>query len=388
MGMHVKVIGGGPAGLYFAWLMKRSDPTRTVRVIEQNPAGATYGFGVVLTGRALAFLKESDAAAIGRLAARMETWNEQHIVHRGSRVRIDGGGISAISRLSMLEWLRQLCAEADVEVEHGRRHDAALDPTDCDVLVAADGSHSAIRDRFALEFDTRVTDLQNYYCWYGSEIPFPAHTIDFRPSRHGLFIGHYYRYAPDRSTFVPEVEPETWLASGLAGMSDPERKALVEEVFAGPLGGTSLITNRSVWRRWRLVTNGRWHHRNIVLIGDAQRTAHPSIASGTRLAMEDAIALWQAFQAEGEDLGAVFRRYERERRPVRDKLNVAAERSIAWYETVRARLHLSPIELAADYLMRTGVITPERLAAESPGFVQALQAARQGAAPDSGATAS
>ena len=176
MGMHFKVVGGGPAGLYFGYLMKRSHPDYTVRVIEQNPAGATYGFGVVLTGRALTFLKEGDPAVIQRLATRMESWSEQHIVHNETRIAIDGNSISAIARLSMLEWLQEICRETGVELQFNCRFEAVTDHEDCDVLVAADGSNSVVRDCYPLSFDTRVVDLQNYYCWYGSDVPFPAAT--------------------------------------------------------------------------------------------------------------------------------------------------------------------------------------------------------------------
>lgn len=162
----------------------------------------------------------------------------------------------------------------------------------------------------------------------------------------------------------------------MAAMSDEERRRLTESVFSDTLGGAELITNRSIWRRWRLVKNERWYTGNIVLLGDALRSAHPSIGSGARLAMEDAIALWRAFEAEGTDISAAFARYERERRPIRDKLNRAAELSIAWYESMAAKMSLAPYDFAYDYLLRTGVMTAERLAGESPGFVVRYEASR------------
>lgn len=370
LGLHFKVVGAGPAGLYFAYLMKRSHPRSTIRVIEQNPPDATYGFGVVLSGRALGFLAQGDRAAIERLSERMESWHEQHIVHRGVRVVVDGSTYSAIGRLAMLHELQNLCREAGVELEFNRRIDSAALAGDCDVLVAADGSHSSIRDGFPLAFDTRAIDLMNYFSWYGAEIAYPAHTLTFVSRNGGTLCGHHYRYTPSSSTFVAEVDAATWLGSGMSVMTDEERKRLVEDAFSETLQGTRLTSNRSAWRRWRLVKNGRWHYRNIVLIGDAQRSAHPSIGSGTRLAMEDAIALWRAFAAEGSDIGAAFERYERERRPVRDKLDTAAEKSIAWYEQMAAKMHLPPFEFAYDYLLRTGVMTPARLAAHSPQFMK------------------
>lgn len=370
MSLHFKVVGGGPAGLYFAYLMKQSHPDYAVRVIEQNPPDATYGFGVVLSGKALSSLAEGDADAIERLSAKMQTWDEQHIVHRGELVAIDGSGYSAIERLSMLHELQNLCRQTGVELQFNHRIQSAADNADCDVLVASDGANSVIRDSYPLAFDTRIIDLQNYFAWYGVEMPYPAHTLTFVAKDGGTYCAHHYRYTPTKSTFVAEVDAETWLCSGMSVMTDDERKSFMEDVFAYTLQGKKLISNRSLWRRWRLVKNGRWHHLNIVLIGDAQRSAHPSIGSGTRLAMEDAIALWRAFEAEGTDIPAAFKRYERERRPVRDKLNKAAEKSIAWYETVAAKMHLSPDEFAYDYMLRTGVMTPQRLAKESPDFMK------------------
>jgi 2-polyprenyl-6-methoxyphenol hydroxylase-like FAD-dependent oxidoreductase len=367
--MYIKIAGGGPAGLYFAYLIKRSCPGYRVRVVEQNPADATYGFGVVLTGRALGFLQQGDPAVIDRLAQQMEHWSEQHIVLNGSTTVIDGLGISAIPRITMLRWLQEICAAQGVELEFGARLET-LDDDDCDVLVAADGTNSVIRDRYPLSFDTRVNDLQNYFCWYGADVPFPAHTINFKQTSQGLFCGHYYRYAPGRSTFVPEIDPHTWLACGMGEMTDEQRKAQIESVFADELQGTLLRTNRTIWRRWRLVTNGRWYSRNIVLIGDALRTAHPSIASGTRLAMEDAIALWRAFETHGNDINAAFRLYESQRRPIREKLDSAADKSIRWYETVDSRMDLPDYEFVLSYLSRTGVISNARLEKESPDFVR------------------
>ena len=372
--MHIKIIGAGPAGLYFAYLMKRAHPDYAIRVFEQNPPDATFGFGVVFSGRALSFIGEGDAGLIDRLSPHMQRWSDQHIVHRGASVVIDGSSYAAIERIVLLRELQALCRGAGVEVEFNRRVDDADE--DCDVLVAADGANSAIRDRHAEAFGTQIVDLQNYFAWYGAQRPYPAHTLTFKSTPHGAFCAHHYRYTPSMSTFVAETDAETWDRAGMAAMNDDERRRLTESVFADTLDGKPLITNRSVWRRWRLVKNERWHAGNIVLLGDALRSAHPSIGSGTRLAMEDAIALWRAFDAEGTDTGVAFARYERERRPIRDKLNRAAELSIAWYEGMAAKMSLAPYDLAYDYLLRTGVMTRERLAGESPGFIARYEAAR------------
>jgi 2-polyprenyl-6-methoxyphenol hydroxylase-like FAD-dependent oxidoreductase len=367
--MRINIVGGGPAGLYFAYLMKRSNPAYEVRLIEQNAADVTFGFGVVLSARALKFIAQGDEAVVKRLMSRMESWDNQHIVHRGTRVVIDGSSYLAISRLALLEELQVICRDCGVELIFSERFRGNTDNQSCDVLVGADGANSVIRDEHADVFGPRVTDLQNYFAWYGVKYPYEAHTLTFRSNADGVFCGHHYRYTSTMSTFVAEVDADTWHRSGMETMNEDERREYTERVYSDTLHANPLISNKSNWRRWRLIKSDRWSHANMVLIGDALRSAHPSIGSGTRLAMEDAVTLWRAFQIEGTDVAAAFVRYERERRPVRDKLNRAAELSIAWYEDMATKMSLSPYELAYNYMLRTNIITPERLAVECGAFM-------------------
>jgi 2-polyprenyl-6-methoxyphenol hydroxylase-like FAD-dependent oxidoreductase len=368
------IAGAGPSGLYLAYLLKRSNPSHAVRVFEQNRPDVTFGFGVVLSGRALQFLAEGSADVVERLKRKMEHWSNQHIEHRGERVLIDGSSYAAIERLTLLRELHGLCTAVGVELNFEHRTERAADLADCDVLVGADGANSAVRDSHGDGFGTRVTEHRNYFAWYGVERPYEAHTLTFKVTDGGVFVGHHYRYKPKKSTFVAEVDQETWDHSGMAAMSDDERRAFTETVFADTLGGQPLISNRSIWRRWRRIDNDRWHFRNIVLIGDALRTAHPSIGSGTRLAMEDAIALWRAFDAETDDVAAAFRTYEHSRRPIRNKLNTAMELSVRWYEQMGSKMRLPPYEFAYDYLLRTNIMTPDRLAREAPDFMRRYRA--------------
>lgn len=369
--MKITVVGAGPAGLFFAYLMKGSFPNCQIRVLEQNTADVTFGFGVVLSGRALSFIAEAEHAAVKRLTQHMESWTDQHIVHRGTRVVIDGSSYSAISRIALLRELQRMCRERGIELVFERRFVPASGVDDFDVLVAADGANSAIRDTYGDRFGPRITDLKNYFAWYGVEHPYLAHTLTFHSNHLGFFCGHHYRYTPTMSTFVAEVDADTWHRSGMAKMDDDHRREYIQDVFAGTLAGKPLISNKSNWRRWRLIKSDRWSSDNVVLIGDAQRSAHPSIGSGTRLAMEDSIALWRAFRQEGKDIPAVFARYERERRPIRDKLNRAAELSIAWYEAMASKMELAPYDLAYDYMLRTEIMSPDRLAKECPNFFEA-----------------
>lgn len=372
--MRIDIAGGGPAGLYFAYLMKKTWPAWRIRVIEQNAPDDTFGFGVVLSGRALSFLSDADPAVVDHLLKHMETWSDQHLVLNGQRIVIDGSSFSAISRLVLLEQLQAICKAIDVEIVYRQRVEGAELAKDCDVLIGADGANSVIRDAYPKAFGTQLIDLKNYFAWYGVERPYPAHTLTFISHPHGAFVGHHYRYQPAMSTFVAEMDAQTWTRSGFETMSEDERRAASEEIFHDPLGGRRLVDNRSVWRYYRIIKNSVWHHENIALIGDALRTAHPSIGSGTRLAIEDSIALWRAFQTEGTDIGAAFARYQREREPVRDKLNRAAERSIAWYEDMASKLALHPLDFAYDYMMRTGIMTNERLERDCPQFMAQYRA--------------
>jgi 2-polyprenyl-6-methoxyphenol hydroxylase-like FAD-dependent oxidoreductase len=368
------IAGAGPSGLYLAYLLKRSNPAHVVRVFEQNPSDVTFGFGVVLSGRALDFLSEGSADVVKRLKAKMERWSNQHIVHRGKHMIVDGCSYSAIERLTLLHELQDLCSRLGVELNFEHRAQRAADLGDCDVLVGADGANSAIRESHSDAFGTRVTDFRNFFAWFGVACPFDAHTLTFKLTDGGAFVAHHYRYKPTMSTFVAEVDTETWDRAGMAAMTDDERRAYTEKLFADTLDGRPLISNRSIWRRWRLVTNDHWHFRNIVLIGDALRTAHPSIGSGTRLAMEDAIALWRAFEAEGTNVAAALARYERTRKPIRNKLNTAVELSARWYEQMGSKMRMEPYEFAYDYLLRTNIMTPDRLAKESPDFMKRYRA--------------
>lgn len=372
MSLKIKVVGGGPAGLFFSYLMKKSFPNYQVEIVEQNPSDATYGFGVVFSGRALSFLEQGDAGVVERLKSNMQSWSDQHIVHKGQKVIIDGNSFSAIARITLLKELQALCRDIGVEMTFGKRIETEHPEDDCDILVAADGANSVTRDRYATEFQTQVQELENYFSWYGVETTYDAHTLTFIQQDDGVYCGHHYRYTPAMSTMVAEVDEQTWVSSGMQDMSNEERQIHFQNVFKQTLNGKPLVSNRSTWQRWRLVKNGKWHHKNIVLIGDAQRSAHPSIGSGTRLAMEDAIDLWRALQSAGTDIQTAFEQYEKQRRPIREKLNSAAEKSIAWYEDIAKKMSLSPEELALDYMLRTGLMTPQRLAQDSPRFVARL----------------
>jgi 2-polyprenyl-6-methoxyphenol hydroxylase-like FAD-dependent oxidoreductase len=376
--MRVAVVGAGPAGLLFSLLAKRRHPSWQIEVVEQNPEGATYGFGVVFSDGALAFLERDEPQLSRIIQAAMERWPMQRIVHRDERVDIDGSGFSAIGRLALQEILQKLCRNAGVKIEYGRALRALDELAGAHVVVAADGANSFVRSALQAQFQAKIELLTNRFAWYGTTQPFECLTLTFRGNEHGAFVAHHYRHAPAMSTFVVECDEATWQKAGLSRMDDARSLAYCERVFAPDLDGHPLISNKSLWRQFPLLSSRRWFAGKFVLIGDALRTVHFSIGSGTRLAFEDAIALDRAFGEAGEDVPRALAAFERERRPVVEKLLAAANASSYWYERFPEKMREAPWRLAYDYMTRSGRMTDGRLRELSPGFMRRVEAERAG----------
>ena len=376
--MRVAVIGAGPAGLLFSLLAKRRYPSWRIEVAEQNPEGATYGFGVVFSDGALAFLERDEPQLSNILQTAMERWPIQRIVHRGERVDIDGNGFSAIGRLALQRILRDLCLDAGVRVEYGRAITALDELAGADVVVGADGSNSLVRAALQAVFEPQIELLSNRFAWYGTTRPFDCLTLTFRSNEDGAFVAHHYRHAPDMSTFVVECDGATWNKAALGRMDDAQSRAYCERVFAPDLDGHPLVSNKSLWRQFPLLSNRRWSSGKFVLIGDALRTVHFSIGSGTRLGFEDAIALDRAFGEAGEDVPQALAAFERERRPIVEKLLAAANASSYWYERFPEKMREAPWRLAYDYMTRSGRMTDDRLREQSPKFMANVEAQRRG----------
>jgi 2-polyprenyl-6-methoxyphenol hydroxylase-like FAD-dependent oxidoreductase len=367
--MRIAVLGGGPAGLYFASLWKTRHPGDEVRLHEQNPVDVTWGFGVVFSERALEFLREDDAATYELITPRMETWRDITLVHRGERIRIDGVGFSAIGRLELLQLLQARARDAGAELSFGQPVRSLDDLAGVDLVVAADGLNSLARRTFEGDFGASVSQLDNKFAWYGTTKRYDSLTLTFVRTPEGTFTAHHYRYSPSMSTFIVECDRPTWEKVGFDAMKPAEAAAYCEEAFEGTLEGHPLVSNNTYWRTFPQVRNRRWSFRNVALVGDALHTAHFSIGSGTRLALEDVIALVKALEASPGDVRAALAGYEAARRPVLEKLLRAADASAAWHERFPEYMTLAPRDFAMSYITRSGRVDAERLREMSPAFM-------------------
>ena len=362
------VVGGGPAGLFFAYLWKKRHPDADVRVIEQNRADITWGFGVVFSDRALNFLRADAPEIVDVIAPRMESWRNMTIELKGQHVEIDGIGFSAIGRLALLQILQDQARSVGVDLKFGSLVHSVDELGDVELIVGADGVNSVVRRSFEGDFKTSLSYGDNKFAWFGTARPFKTLTQTFVETDRGAFTAHHYRYAPALST--------SWERYDFAAMTLEQSQAVCEKVFAATLDGHRLISNKSVWRNFPWLWNNRWHFRNMVLVGDALHTAHFAIGSGTRLAFEDVIALVKALEAEN-DMGRGLAAYQAARRPIVETLVAAARRRAGWYEQFPARMQLEPVDFAYSYITRSGRIDNERLREMSPAFMARYAAAHE-----------
>ena len=367
--MRIVILGAGPGGLYLAYLIKRRRRDAVVTVIEQNPADATFGFGVVFSDRALEFLREDDEPTYSAIVPVMESWNDIAVVHRGQRIAIDGVGFAAIGRLKLLQILQARARSVGVDPLYEHPVKSLDELNEADLIVGADGVNSLVRRSHEKQFGASVRLLTNHFAWFGTTRRFDTLTQTFVETETGSFNAHHYRYAPELSTFIVEVDQKTFDRAGFAQMSETETRALCERVFASALDGHALISNNSIWRQFPIVHNEHWTVGKCVLLGDALHTAHFSIGSGTRLAMEDAIALDRALAAHPDAVDMALAAYEAARRPILEKLVSGANQSAIWYEQFAKHMQLAPMDFAMSYVMRSGRIDIDRLRKLSPRFV-------------------
>lgn len=371
--MKIKIVGAGPAGLHFAALMKRADPSHDITIYERSPRNATWGFGVVFSDRALEFLRADDQELYDYLTPHFESWPDITIVHNDARIPIAGNGFTSIGRLEMLTLMYAFVERLGIRIEFETEKTSLAEIGDADLIVGANGAFSWIRQENEAKFGTTIDWRPNRFIWYGSTKPFNSLTLTFRNTDVGVFCAHHYRYGPDRSTFLVEVTDDTWHKAGFEGMSPEDTIAYCERVFAKDLDGHKILSNNSFWRQFPAVWNETWSFDNVVLMGDALRTAHFSIGSGTRLAMEDAIALYKAFREKGGDVQAALARYKELRlRPMKSIWD-AANVSIRWYEEMDELMKMDPVDFAYSYMTRTGRIDHAEVRRRDPKLAEAYE---------------
>lgn len=368
--MKVTIVGAGPAGLYAAILLKRTRSDLEISVVEQNAPDATFGFGVVFSDDALAFLRKDDPETADLIEPHMARWSDIHLVHRGEQIVVDGIGFAGIGRLELIQLLQERAAALDIQPVYHKRIDD-VDALDADLIIGADGLNSKVRANG--NFEESLSHQTNRFVWYGTNREFDALTQTFIDSRFGPMNAHHYSYAPGRATFIIELAEETFNRIGFADMSEPEYRAACEEAFADVLEGAHLIENNSYWRQFPNLSCGRWHDGKKVLVGDALHTAHFSIGSGTRLAMEDVIALVAALKSSDWDVQEALPAYQDARAPVLAKLVAAARQSSDWYDNFEQHMQLEPWAFALAYIFRAGRLSPERLRSLAPTFAAALE---------------
>jgi anthraniloyl-CoA monooxygenase len=357
--------------LYFAILLRKADPASYITVYERNRLNDTFGFGVVFSDATLDRLAEADRTTHDEMTQAFAHWDDIEIHHRGTTTSSTGHGFSGLSRQRLLTILGRRCEELGIELRFESEIGGFDAVKDADLILGADGFNSVVRDWFRDQFKPNIDWRSNRFVWLGTTRSFPAFTFYFKESPYGLWRVHAYQYEAGHSTFIVEARKETWRAAGMERATEEDTVAFCEELFAEELEGHPLLANRSIWRQFPTIRNANWHHGNVVLIGDAAHTAHFSVGSGTKLAMEDAIALVEALQRTADVPGALTM-YERTRRPEVESLQRAAQVSLEWFEATERYRALDPVLFAFNLLTRSLRITHENLRIRDPEFVASV----------------
>jgi len=385
--VKIACIGGGPAGLYLGILVKRRAPEHEVVIFERNRPADTFGFGVVFSDATLGNLAAADPETHAEITSRFARWDDIEIQFGGDVLRSTGHGFCGIERKALLQILqaRAQALGVRVEFEHEVRSLAEVSAAHApDVIVACDGVASWVRDALAGELAPAVDVRPNKFVWLGCTVPYRAFTFVFKPTPHGMFRVHAYRYHEHGSTFIVECRDETWRRAGLDTADEDQTVARLEAIFAGELAGHRLIKNRSIWRNFPTVRCAKWHTGNVVLMGDAAHTAHFSIGSGTKLAMEDAIVLRDELLGARE-IGAALAAYEARRRPEVEALQAAAQASLEWFEGTERYAKMAPVQFTYSLMTRSLRVSHASVGKRDPHLargVEQLLAASVGIAVD------
>ena len=385
--MKILTIGGGPGGLYASLLLKKANPSLDIQVIERNPAGATYGWGVVFSDRTLNVYREADSKTYQQITDSFVIWTAIDTYYRDAVVRCEGHSFAGMYRRKLLQLLQERCRELGVGLTFDTEFDDFSVFPDYDLVIAADGVNSKIRNAFVDKFQPTITRGAAKYIWFGTDMVLDAFTFYFRENEHGLFQAHAYPFDGTRSTFIVECEEDVWRRAGLDTADEATSVAYCEALFAQDLRGRKLLSNKSQWLNFNEVRCKTWRHKNIILLGDAAHTAHFSIGSGTKLAMDGAVVLANSFIAN-DDLETALRLYEMERRPRVESLQAAALESQTYFENMRRYTHLEPLPFTSNLLTRSGRITYDNLRVRDPYYIDKVDRGFAGSASAGSATVS
>ena len=383
MGKKIAVIGGGPSGLYFSVLAKKLDPSHEITIWERNAHDDTFGFGVVFSDETLGGIENADPETYAAMEACFAQWSDIDVHFKGEKITIGGQGFAATSRKELLLLLQERAMSLGVTIHFcTEAPDVDELSRDYDLVIAADGINSRIRPHYAESFGPSLDPRRSKFIWLGLDRAIEAFTFHVKHTPWGIIQVHAYPYSATESTFLVEMHEDVWRAAGFdaseskafpPGVSDDESVAKLAEIFADELDGATLLTNNSKWITFNTVRNDKWSHENVVLLGDAAHTAHFSIGSGTKLALEDALALAANLHEQPDDLPAVLAAYEEERRPVVLSLQRAAQASLEWFENIGQYADQEPLQFAFNLLTRSRRITFENLGVRDPGFAEVMQ---------------
>jgi anthraniloyl-CoA monooxygenase len=367
-GLKITVIGGGPGGLYFSILTKKAMPNCQIDIYERNKPDDSFGFGVVFSDETLGEFLKRDMKSYELIRSKFAYWDDIIIARDGEEVSIAGNGFCGCSRKILLQLLQQRCVEEGVNLHFEQNVDDLSQFADSNIILATDGIGSAIRTQYQKEFGTKIELKKNRFVWLGSTKPLDAFTYFFRSTPHGTIVAHSYQYEEGMSTWIFECSDETWQKHGFEVTNEADTMAKIAEIFKDELDGHPLISNKSHWRQFPHVTNENWYHNNIVLLGDAKATAHYSIGSGTKLAMDSAIGLSDAVIANPTNVQAAFEQYDKTRRNTVEMIQYAAIVSLDWFENMDRHMQHSFQRFAFGCMTRSKKVTYENLRLRDSSF--------------------
>jgi anthraniloyl-CoA monooxygenase len=370
--LKIVCLGGGPASLYFSILMKKQNPEHQITIYERGPRDATWGFGVVFSDDTLQGFMDADAISYQQIVEQFAYWDEIDTFINGKKITSSGHGFCGMSRLKLLNTLHDRCDELGVDLQFNTDISSLeeLQMEKHDLVVAGDGITSMLREEYKEEFGTTIDMRPNHFCWLATSVPLDSFVFIFKENEFGWWWVHGYAYEEGMATWIVECSHETWLKAGMDKATEEDTRLLVEELFKDELKGHQIITNRSVWREFPVIRNELLFYKNMVLLGDAGRSAHFSIGSGTKLAMEDAIKLTACFEESSNDVQCALSAYQEIRKPEADRLQRTAVTSLSWFEDIDRYAKQAPEQFTFNMMARSKRITYENLRLRDPAYIR------------------